>query len=62
MFPILREGAWIIILLVVAFGAFTWNRDSVFFDDAIYFLDGDCFSRMTRARMIEEGGLRSIRH
>ena len=62
MFPILREGAWIVILLVVAFGAFTWNRDSVFFDDAIYFLDGDCFSRMTRARMIEEGGLRSIRH
>jgi len=62
MFPILREGAWIVILLVVAFGAFTWNRDSVFFDDAIYFLDGDCFSRMTRVRMIEEGGLRSIRH
>lgn len=60
--PILREGAWIVILLVVAFGAFTWNRDSVFFDDAIYFLDGDCFSRMTRARMIEEGGLCSIRH
>ncbi len=62
MFPILREGAWIVILLVVALGAFTWNRDSVFFDDAIYFLDGDCFSRMTRVRMIEEGGLRSIRH
>ena len=62
MFPILREGAWIVILLVVAFGAFTCNRDSVFFDDAIYFLDGDCFSRMTRVRMIEEGGLRSIRH
>jgi len=62
MFPILREVAWIIILLVVAFGAFTWNRDSVFFDDAIYFLDGDCFSRMTRVRMIEEGGFRSIRH
>ena len=60
--PILREGAWIVILLVVAFGAFTWNRDSVFFDDAIYFLDGDCFSRMTRVRMIEEEGLRSIRH
>ena len=62
MFPILREGVWIVILLVVAFGAFTCNRDSVFFDDAIYFLDGDCFSRMTRVRMIEEGGLRSIRH
>lgn len=60
--PILREGAWIVILLVVALGAFTWNRDSVFFEDAIYFLDGDCFSRMTRVRMIEEGGLRSIRH
>ena len=62
MFPILREGLWIVILLAVAFGAFTWNRDSVFFDDAIYFLDGDCFSRMTRVRMIEEEGLRSIRH
>ena len=62
MFPILREGAWIVILLVLAFGAFTWNRDAIFFDDAIYFLDGDCFSRMTRVRMIEEGGLRAIRH
>jgi len=60
--PILREGAWIVILLVVALGAFTWNRDSVFFEDVIFFLDGDCFSRMTRVRMIEEGGLRSIRH
>ena len=62
MIPILREGAWIVILLALALGAFTWNRDSVFFGDAIYFLDGDCFSRMTRVRMIEEGGLRSIRH
>jgi len=62
MFPILREGLWIVILLVVAFGSFTWNRDAVFFDDAIYFLDGDCFSRMTRVLMIEEGGFRSIRH
>ena len=60
--PLLAEGFWLLILLAVAFGAFTWNRDSVFFGREIYYLDGDCYSRMTRVQMLEEGGLRAIRH
>jgi hypothetical protein len=45
----------------VALEAFTWNRDAVFFGDGVYFADGDCYARMTRVRMIEEEGWRSIR-
>ena len=47
---------------VLALGAFTWNREAVFYGGEIFFTDGDCYSRMTRVRMIEEDGLRSIRH
>jgi hypothetical protein len=57
----LRGGAWLAIIFAVALGAFAWNKDTVFFEDAVYFADGDCYSRMTRVRMIEEEGLRSIR-
>ena len=46
----------------LALGAFTWNQDAVFYGGEVYFTDGDCYSRMTRVRMIEEEGLRSIRH
>jgi len=45
----------------LALGAFTWNQDAVFYGGEVYFTDGDCYSRMTRVRMIEEEGLRSIR-
>jgi hypothetical protein len=46
---------------LVAMEAFTWNRESVFYGGEVFYTDGDCYSRMTRVRMIEEGGLRSIR-
>jgi hypothetical protein len=59
---LVQEGAWLAIVLVLAFGAWTWKHESVFFGGAVYYTDGDCYSRMTRARMIEEDGLRSIRH
>lgn len=45
----------------LALGAFTWNQEAVFYGGEVYFTDGDCYSRMTRVRMIEEEGLRSIR-
>lgn len=45
----------------LAIGAFTWNQEAVFYGGEVYFTDGDCYSRMTRVRMIEEEGLRSIR-
>ena len=45
----------------LALGAFTWNQEAVFYGGEVYFSDGDCYSRMTRVRMIEEEGPRSIR-
>ena len=45
----------------IALGAFTWNQEAVFYGDAVYFTDGDCYARMTRVRMIEKEGLHSIR-
>lgn len=59
---LVREVLWLAFVLALALGAFTWNREAVFFGGEIYFLDGDCYSRMTRVRMIEESGVRSIRH
>ncbi len=46
---------------VLALQAFTWNQEAVFYGGEVFFTDGDCYSRMTRVRMIEEEGLRSIR-
>jgi len=46
---------------LVAFEAFTWNREAVFYGGEVFFTDGDCYSRMSRVRMIEDDGLRSIR-
>jgi len=62
LWSLLRELAWLAIVLALALGAFTWNHEAVFYGDGIYYTDGDCYSRMTRVRMIEESGLRSIRH
>lgn len=49
----LRYG-WIFLCLVLALTARCWNVRDVFVQGHIYFTDGDCYSRMTRARMIAE--------
>lgn len=49
----LRYG-WIFLCLVLALTARCWNIREVFVKGHIYFTDGDCYSRMTRARMIAE--------
>ena len=62
LWSLLHEGIWLVIMLALALGASTWNHEAVFFGREVYSTDGDCYSRMTRVRMIEDGGLRSIRH
>lgn len=62
LWSLLHEGIWLVIVLALALGAFTWNHAAVFYGGEVFYTDGDCYSRMTRVRMIEEGGLRSIRH
>ncbi len=61
VFAVLGKLAIAGVIAWVAVEAFTWNREAVFFGGEVYFADGDCYARMTRVRMIEEEGLRSIR-
>lgn len=56
------KALWVVAIGWVALAAFTWNKEAVFFGGEVFFADGDCYARMVRVRMIEEGGMRSIRH
>lgn len=49
-------------LCVLAAAARVWNLRDVFVDGRIYFVDADCYSRMTRARRVAEGEAFVIRH
>lgn len=47
---------WLLGLLVLAFWARSYNKAEIFHEDGrIYFIEGDCYSRMERARMVTEG-------
>ena len=62
---LVRKFAFIILLGTIAALAFTvrcWNLRDVFIGERIYFIDPDCYSRMTRAASIAEGGPLTIRH
>lgn len=49
--------------MVLTLAARCWNLRDVFVEGHIYFLDADCYSRMTRARMVAEGqGTVVVRH
>ena len=45
----------LLLLLALTLLARCHNRANVFHDNGVYFLDGDCYSRMTRAKMVSEG-------
>ena len=45
----------LLLLFAFAFAARCWNLRDVFVEGRIYFVDADCYSRMTRARLVEEG-------
>lgn len=55
------EILWLTLITATAWTAFTWNSDGIFYDGNVYFVDGDCYARMTRVRKLEEIGLQSIR-
>ncbi len=50
-------GGWLLLALLLAltFAARCHNRQQIFHDNGVFFIDGDCYSRMTRAKMITEG-------
>ncbi len=61
----LKRAAFILLLLLLALLAFTlrcWNLRDVFIEGDVYFVDPDCYSRMTRARMVAEGDAITIHH
>ncbi len=43
-----------LLMLGLAFAAYTWNADAIFFKGDTYFLDGDCYARMTRVRLLQQ--------
>jgi hypothetical protein len=49
-------------LAALAFVARCWNVREVFVADRVFFVDADCYSRMTRARLVSEGQGPFIRH
>ena len=49
-------------LCLLAGAARVWNLRDVFVDGQIYFVDADCYSRMTRARQVANGEALVIRH
>ena len=54
-------GLLLLAILILAGVAFSWNRESVFFDGQVYFTDGDCYARMTRVRQLQDHPFTSIR-
>ncbi len=50
------------LFLAATFGLRCWNWDQVFVQDGVYFVDADCYSRMTRVQQVMEHPLRPIRH
>jgi hypothetical protein len=63
--PPVKRLLWPLFLAAIcalAFAARCWNLADVFVAGRIYFVDADCYSRMTRAALVAEGGGLSIRH
>ena len=49
------DGFLLIALLLLTFFARCHNREQVFHHGGVFFVDGDCYSRMTRAKMVADG-------
>ena len=62
--PMRAPVSWGISLLILwlAWAAYGWNREAVFFDGQTYYADGDCYARMTRVRQMEGHPCGAIRH
>lgn len=62
---LVKRALWLLFIAafcVLAFAVRCWNLRDTFVGGRIYFVDPDCYSRMTRAASIAEGGPLIIRH
>jgi hypothetical protein len=57
----LRIG-WILLCLALALSARCWNLRDIFIGNQIYFVDADCYSRMSRAAAVVERPGTILRH
>ncbi|CAN5813838.1 hypothetical protein BH09VER1_BH09VER1_33440 [soil metagenome] len=48
------------VLLVLTFGARCWNHDSIFVQGRVFYVDADCYSRMTRVQEVAKAPWRPI--
>lgn len=60
--PRARFALTLVGLCLLAVGLRAWNLRDVFVEGRIYFVDADCYSRMTRARQVAAGEALVIRH
>ncbi|MEO8352847.1 MAG: hypothetical protein ABI680_14020, partial [Chthoniobacteraceae bacterium] len=61
----MKRAAFILLLILLSLLALTvrcWNLRDVFIEGGVFFVDPDCYSRMTRARMVAEGEAFTIHH
>lgn len=50
------------VFVTLGFGLRCWNKPQVFHDGGVYFIDADCYSRMTRVLRVMEKPFSSIRY
>jgi hypothetical protein len=52
---------WLVVLLALTTGLRCWNHEQIFVGGKTYFVDADCYSRMTRVRQVLEHPATPIR-
>jgi hypothetical protein len=60
--PRVRLAFILIGLCLLTVGLRAWNLRDVFVEGRIYFVEADCYSRMTRARLVADGEALVLRH
>ena len=58
----MKSALWLGLFLALTLATRCANHAEVFLDGKIYFVDADCYSRMTRVRMVMEHPGTIIRH
>lgn len=61
IFRQIRRWLWLAALIAITFGAHCWNWREVFIAGQTYFVDGDCYARMTRVQRVLEHPFVSLR-
>ena len=62
LLPSSITALWLCLLLTLTLATRCSNSGNVFVDGHVYFVDADCYSRMTRVRMVLEHPATVIRH